>query len=121
MFAIPGSIHSPLSKGCHALIKSGAKLVESAERRARASWRGFRPSGYASTTAGEAGGAQDDARRCSPTWAMTRSMSIRCALRAGMSAEQVPPSCCAWSWTAASPRFRGAVPASGEGTTTARL
>ena len=31
MFAIPGSIHSPLSKGCHALIKSGAKLVESAE------------------------------------------------------------------------------------------
>lgn len=31
VFAIPGSIHSPLSKGCHALIKSGAKLAESAE------------------------------------------------------------------------------------------
>ncbi len=31
VFAIPGSIHSPLAKGCHALIKSGAKLVESAE------------------------------------------------------------------------------------------
>lgn len=31
VFAIPGSIHSPLSKGCHALIQQGAKLVESAQ------------------------------------------------------------------------------------------
>lgn len=31
VFAIPGSIHSPLHKGCHQLIRSGAKLVESAE------------------------------------------------------------------------------------------
>jgi len=30
VFAIPGSIHSPLAKGCHALIKQGAKLAESA-------------------------------------------------------------------------------------------
>ena len=29
VFAIPGSIHSPLAKGCHKLIKEGAKLVES--------------------------------------------------------------------------------------------
>ena len=29
VFAIPGSIHSPVAKGCHLLIKQGAKLVDS--------------------------------------------------------------------------------------------
>jgi len=31
VFAIPGSIHSPLAKGCHKLIREGAKLVETAQ------------------------------------------------------------------------------------------
>jgi DNA processing protein len=31
VFAIPGSIHNPLAKGCHQLIREGAKLVESVD------------------------------------------------------------------------------------------
>ncbi len=31
VFAIPGSIHNPLARGCHELIRNGAKLVETAE------------------------------------------------------------------------------------------
>lgn len=31
VFAIPGSIHNPLSRGCHSILRQGAKLVEKAE------------------------------------------------------------------------------------------
>ncbi len=31
VFAVPGSIHSPQARGCHALLRDGAKLVESVE------------------------------------------------------------------------------------------
>ncbi len=32
VFAIPGSIHSPLARGCHALIREGAKLIDSVDQ-----------------------------------------------------------------------------------------
>jgi DNA processing protein len=50
VFALPGSIHSPLSKGCHALIKAGAKLAESAED-VLSELGSFQRSGFASTRA----------------------------------------------------------------------
>ncbi|MGH8123193.1 MAG: DNA-processing protein DprA [Rudaea sp.] len=31
VFALPGSIHSPLARGCHKLIREGAKLIETAQ------------------------------------------------------------------------------------------
>jgi DNA processing protein len=45
VFAIPGSIHSPLAKGCHQLIRQGAKLVETTQdilEEMRPSWTAAR-------------------------------------------------------------------------------
>ena len=57
VFAIPGSIHSPLSKGCHALIKQGAKLAESAED-VLSELSSYRRTGFASTRASGAAATQ---------------------------------------------------------------
>ena len=87
VFAIPGSIHSPLSKGCHALIKSGAKLVESADD-VLSELAGFRPSGYASTTAVERDAKTADGTLLAHMGHDPVDVDSLC-LRAGMSAEQV--------------------------------
>src|SRR5262245_51400817 len=86
VFAIPGSIHSPLSKGCHALIKSGAKLVESADD-VLAELGGWRRSGYASTTDAEAGTHSDTALLAHMGHDPVDVDSL--CQRAGLSAEQV--------------------------------
>lgn len=65
VFAIPGSIHSPLAKGCHQLIRQGAKLVESAQdiieelhwRPAPVSAAPAVPAGAVEATAPDAGNA----------------------------------------------------------------
>src|SRR5688500_2365300 len=85
VFAIPGSIHSPLSKGCHALLKSGAKLVESAED-VLAELSGFRASGYASTT--RATTPSQDTGLLAHMGHDPVDVDSLCA-RAGMSAERV--------------------------------
>jgi DNA processing protein len=87
VFAIPGSIHSPLSKGCHALIKTGAKLVESADDVLN-ELGGFRPSGYASTMAARGSNEPDDAALLAHMGHDPVDVDSLC-LRAGMSAEQV--------------------------------
>jgi DNA processing protein len=87
VFAIPGSIHSPLSKGCHALIKSGAKLVESAED-VLAELAGFRRSSTASTVASSASGSEIATRLLAHMGGDRVDVESLCA-RAGMSAERV--------------------------------
>ena len=90
VFAVPGSIHSPLSKGCHALIKSGAKLVESAED-VLSELAAFRRTGFASTRsqAGVSGSAGNDGERLLECMGFDPVDVDSLCARAGLPAERV--------------------------------
>lgn len=86
VFAIPGSIHSPLSKGPHKLIRDGAKLVETAQdvlaELGRPAGHGGRP---------EAGSPESDAVRARLLDAMGRGPVDldRLVARTGLSSEAI--------------------------------
>jgi DNA processing protein len=86
VFAIPGSIHSPLSKGCHALIKAGAKLVESAED-VLTELGGFRSGGH--TTSRAAGVTSPEGRLLLAQMGFDPIDVDSLCARASLSAEQV--------------------------------
>jgi DNA processing protein len=86
VFALPGSIHSPLTKGCHALIKQGAKLVESAED-VLAELTAFRRTGFASTRAAVPQAGEPEALLTHMGFDPVDLDSL--CVRAGLPAEQV--------------------------------
>lgn len=75
VFAIPGSIHSTQARGCHALIKQGAKLVESAQDVLEE----MRLDGAAALAMGSVAAdarANDDASLASPEPALLRALGF---------------------------------------------
>jgi DNA processing protein len=95
----PGSIHSPQSRGAHALLRQGAKLVETAQDvLEELRWPAAPTSPPA--PAPDAGAPPATPPPCWPPWAPTRSASTPCRRAPGC-----PPRCCrrgcwSWSWTA---------------------
>ena len=90
VFAIPGSIHSPLSRGCHALIRQGAKLVETAQDITDELGGSPLPSRPASRA---------PAARCPPIPCWKRWASIRCTWTPSRPAAAWTSPTCKRSWS----------------------
>ena len=88
VFAIPGSIHSPLSKGCHQLIRQGAKLVDSVTDILE-EWGASPPAIKASQPA--PGDAPSDPASLLEQLGFDPVTADELALRAGISAAQIAP------------------------------
>jgi DNA processing protein len=87
VFAVPGSIHSPLARGCHGLIKSGAKLVETAED-VLSELGAFRRTGFASTRSARPAPGEANSPLLAHMGTDPVNVDSLCA-RAGLPAERV--------------------------------
>jgi DNA processing protein len=88
VFALPGSIHNPLAKGCHRLIREGAALVETAQEIIEA--LGPRAQELAAALRGRlAGGAKSDSEDATPIAGHEEDPDYR-RLRAALGHDPVP-------------------------------
>lgn len=83
VMAIPGSIHSPVSRGCHRLIRDGARLVESAQDVLEELRLGARGAPAAERGAGDAGAADPVVQAIGHDPVDLDTLARRCGLSAG--------------------------------------
>ena len=100
VYAIPGSIHSPQSRGCHALIRQGATLVETAADvldalPARIRTAATAPTNTPANTTRLGGPPARSA--CSTAWALIRSASTSCWRARPARPRNSLPGCSSWN------------------------
>ncbi len=77
IFAIPGSIHNPLARGCHQLIRDGAKLVETADDILQ-ELAHVLPPNHGDQTATPADGGDENSANCAPPLDPDHQKLLKC-------------------------------------------